>query len=178
MEVIVGICILVVILCAGGALAYSQGKSSQSVRTAMLNSGRPSELNRSQPRVDRLPEPDRRYRAFRSDAECRGLIVRGRENDEQRIHFFDLNSGQINALAEPDKLKELMQLACRYSGAADDGDCGAMLGLVALRTDVEKFEDGGRRRSLIWCRSSSSRTGDDWITFRMWLTEKGLMPTA
>lgn len=176
LEIISAICLGVATLSIWYALVSRRGEASvtnvvKSILTASESGARIA------------PAPDARLHNFRSEAEREGLIVRGRENDEQRIFFFDLNSGQIEALAEPEKLKALMQLACRCSGAVDEGDCGAMLALVAHRDDIAKFErvDVGKGgRSLIWCRSytASGRTGPDWITFRQWLTEKGLMPTV
>lgn len=114
--------------------------------------------------------------AFRNEAARRGVGFEvGTHQELPRPYFwYDLNSGNMVSSSDPVVVMALVELARKYSLANDYGPCGALLNLVASKTDLENAKD-----SVYWHRPyyvSAHSEPEKWISLKDWLIANGQDP--
>jgi hypothetical protein len=119
-----------------------------------------------------------RSESFRKAADFARLTAQDGPTVGEQSHLFDLNQGTIYACSEAAKVRGLVELARVHAPSSAYGEHHALLGLVARRVDLERFNDG-RLLQLTWHRAYHVGALSDpeaFVSLADWLNEQGEVP--
>jgi hypothetical protein len=130
-----------------------------------------------------------RQAAFREKAVELNLMVEFRSHkDEKWRHFFDINAGSFYSFDDkPETVKRLVELARECAEDVGYGEHNALIQLVALKTEIVKWERKEGDKTLMWQRSyyaipirlpakERAREEEKWITLLGFLKARNLKP--